>query len=41
MVIDEISEILEILNLPNSMEAEELLNNPKENIIYEISEDSN
>ena len=41
MVIDEISEILEILNLPNSMEAEELLNNPEENIIYEISEDSN
>src|SRR4051794_15681721 len=38
-VLDEISRMLEILDLPNLMEAEEFLNIPEENIIYEVPED--
>ena len=39
LVLNEISKMLEILNLPNSMDVKELLNIPEENIIYEIPED--
>ncbi|CAB5352778.1 unnamed protein product [Rhizophagus irregularis] len=39
-IFNEISEILETLNLPNSMDAEEFLNIPEENIVYEIPEDN-
>jgi hypothetical protein len=39
LMLDEISKMLETLNLPNSMEAEEFLNISEENIIYEIPED--
>ncbi len=38
-VFDEISRMLEILNLPNLMKAKEFLNIPEENIIYEVPED--
>ena len=38
-VLDEISRMLETLNLPNFMGAEEFLNIPDENIIYEVPED--
>jgi len=38
-VLDEISRMLEILNLPNFMGAEEFLNIPDDNIIYEVPED--
>ncbi|CAB5320175.1 unnamed protein product [Rhizophagus irregularis] len=39
-IFNEIFEILETLNLPNSMDAEEFLNIPKENIVYEIPKDN-
>ncbi|CAB5360537.1 unnamed protein product [Rhizophagus irregularis] len=39
-IFNEISEILETLNFPNSMDAEEFLNIPEENIVYEIPEDN-
>ncbi|CAB5387168.1 unnamed protein product [Rhizophagus irregularis] len=39
-IFNEISEIFETLNLPNSMDAEEFLNIPEENIVYEIPEDN-
>ena len=38
-VLDEISRMLEILNLPNSMRVKEFLNIPEENIVYEVPED--
>jgi len=38
-VLDEISRMLEILNLSNLMKAKEFLNIPEENIIYEVPED--
>ena len=38
-VLNEISKMLETLNLPNSMEAREFLNIPEEDIIYEIPKD--
>ena len=38
-VLDEISRMLKILNLPNLMEVREFLNIPEEDIIYEIPED--
>jgi hypothetical protein len=39
LVLDEISRMLEIINLPNSMGAKEFLNIPEENIVYEVPED--
>lgn len=38
-VLNEISRMLEILNLPNSMKAKEFLNMSGENIVYEVPED--
>src|SRR5688572_29688105 len=38
-ILDKISKALDALNLPNSMPAEEFLNIPEENIIYEIPDD--
>src|SRR6266536_2494196 len=38
-VLDEISRMLEILNLPNSIGVKEFLNIPEENIVYEVPED--
>lgn len=38
-MLDEISRMLETLNLPNFMGAEEFLNIPDEDIIYEVPED--
>ncbi|PKB94780.1 hypothetical protein RhiirA5_438057 [Rhizophagus irregularis] len=39
LLLNEISRMLEIINLPNSMGAKELLNIPEENIVYEVPED--
>src|SRR6266542_3173365 len=39
LVLNEISRTFEILNLPNSMNAKELLNISEENIVCEISKD--
>ncbi|CAB5391345.1 unnamed protein product [Rhizophagus irregularis] len=39
LVLNEISRMLEIINLPNSMGAKEFLNIPEENIVYEVPED--
>lgn len=38
-VLDEISKMLEILNLPNLMKAEEFLNIPEERVVYEVPDD--
>ena len=38
-VLNEISRMLEVLNLPNSMNAKEFLNISEENIVYEVPED--
>ena len=38
-VLDEISRMLKILNLPNSMGVKEFLNISEENIVYEFPED--
>ncbi|CAB5376787.1 unnamed protein product [Rhizophagus irregularis] len=39
LVLNEISRMLEIINLPNSMGTKEFLNIPEENIVYEVPED--
>ncbi|RGB32486.1 hypothetical protein C1646_670084 [Rhizophagus diaphanus] len=39
LLLNEISGMLEIINLPNLMGAKELLNIPKENIVYKVPKD--
>lgn len=39
LILDEISRMLEIINLPNSMGAKEFLSIPEEDIVYEVPDD--
>jgi hypothetical protein len=39
LVFSELTDALQALNPPNPMQAEEFLNIPKENVIYEVPKD--